>query len=66
MGRYLHLPLRVCAVFGVLAVVLGLVGSASASVSTDRWDYHAGDTVSISGDGMAAYEAVVVDIARPD
>jgi uncharacterized repeat protein (TIGR01451 family) len=50
----------------VMATVAALAVSASASVRTDGYDYAAGDTVSITGDGMQAQETVAVDVTFPD
>ena len=58
--------LRALAV-ATLVLTIGLVaGPALADVWTDRTVYNAGDTVSISGDGMQAGESVGVDVFLPD
>jgi hypothetical protein len=40
--------------------------TALAAVATDRWFYSWGDTVTITGDGMAPGESVGVDVDYPD
>jgi len=57
---------RLIALLGALVVVVGLAGNGQAAVSTDRWNYQAGDTVQITGDGMLAGETVGVDVSYPD
>jgi uncharacterized repeat protein (TIGR01451 family) len=58
--------LRTTAVVAVFMTV-GLIASpARADVWTDRYVYHSGDTVTISGNGMQASESVAVEVFLPD
>src|SRR6266496_3771576 len=49
----------------ILALILGSAG-AMAAVQTDKWAYSIGETVRITGDGMAPGEDVSVDVDFPD
>jgi uncharacterized repeat protein (TIGR01451 family) len=57
---------RGIALAAVLATVGLMAGQAMADVWTDGYVYHAGDTVTISGNGMLAGESVGVDVLLPD
>jgi uncharacterized repeat protein (TIGR01451 family) len=62
----LNVLLRTAALVAVV-MTLGLIASpAHADVWTDRYVYHPGDTVSISGNGMQAGESVAVEVFFPD
>jgi hypothetical protein len=58
-------PLRIGAC-AIAVAVAAVVTTAFAAVQTNQWFYSWGDTVAISGDGMAAAEAVTVDVDNPD
>lgn len=58
--------LRATALVAVVMTVGLFAGPARADVWTDKNVYHAGDTVSISGNGMQAGESVGINVSLPD
>ena len=63
-----RLPTWAAAGLGVVALALAVIGVTTvlAEVRTDKFDYAPGETVAITGDGMAAGEAVLVEVFFPD